>query len=202
MGTTSEDPLYSERLDDALAFVTRTFRHITRKDGGTPYLWHLLAVASMVGEAGGSEDQVIAGLLHDYLEDIDGGSIAILSSRWGEKVASLVEVLSDTTKRPKPPWKQRKEQHVARMRSAPPAAKLIALCDKLHNARSTLHDLGAIGDAVWERFSAPKLETLWYYRAMSAAIAEGFDHPLVAELDELVRQLHRAAGCALEDISA
>jgi (p)ppGpp synthase/HD superfamily hydrolase len=194
MEKTSEDSLYSERLDDALAFVAETFRKITRKDGGTAYLWHLLAVASMVGDAGGDEDQVIAGLLHDYLEDIDGGSAAILSSRWGARVASLVEVLSDSTTRPKPPWRERKEQHVARLRTAPPAAKLIALCDKLHNARSTLRDLGAIGDAVWGRFSAPKVETLWYYRAMSAAIAEGFEHPLLAELEELVQKLHARAG--------
>lgn len=196
MGTTSEDSLYSERLDDALAFVAETFRKITRKDGGTPYLWHLLAVAAMVGDAGGDEDQVIAGLLHDYLEDIDGGSTAILSSRWGERVATLVDALSDTTTRPKPPWRERKEHHVARIRTAPPAAKLIALCDKLHNARSTLHDLGGIGEAVWARFSAPKQDTLWYYRAMSAAIADGFDHPLLGELDVLVREMHAKAGVA------
>jgi (p)ppGpp synthase/HD superfamily hydrolase len=196
MGKTSEDSLYSERLDDALAFVAETFRKITRKDGGTAYLWHLLAVASMVGDAGGDEDQVIAGLLHDYLEDIDGGSTAILTSRWGQRVASLVEDLSDSTTRPKPPWRERKEQHIARVRTAPPAAKLIALCDKLHNARSTLRDLAAIGDAVWDRFNAPKQDTLWYYRAMSAAIAVDFRHPLLAELEVVVRQLHEGAGVA------
>jgi (p)ppGpp synthase/HD superfamily hydrolase len=194
MTSSNEETLYSDRVDDALAFAATTFRHITRKDGSTPYLWHLLAVASMVGEAGGDEDQVIAGVLHDYLEDIDGGSSAILATRYGGRVAALVEALSDTTRRPKLPWRERKEQHVARIRAAAPDVKLIALCDKLHNARTTLRDLHAVGDAVWARFSAPKMDTLWYYRSMYAAIATEFTHPLLGELDSLIRDLHAAAG--------
>ncbi len=197
MSAPTPEPLYSERLDDALAFAATTFRHVTRKDGGTPYLWHLLAVASMVGEAGGDEDQVIAGVLHDYLEDIDGGSSAILVSRYGRRVASLVEILSDATTRPKPPWRERKERHIARLRSAPPEAKLIAVCDKLHNARATLRDLRALGPVVWDRFSAPRDETLWYYRSMAEALATGFPHPLVDELQSLVRDLHAAAGVSM-----
>lgn len=190
----AEDTMYSERLDDALNFAAATFRHVTRKDGATAYLWHLLAVASMVGEAGGDEDQVIAGILHDYLEDIDGGSSAILSTRFGPRVAKLVEALSDCTTRPKPAWRERKEGHLARMRVAANDVKLIALCDKIDNARAILRDFRAIGDAVWERFNAPKLDTLWYYRAMYAAIAATFSHPLLAELDDLVKALHEATG--------
>jgi (p)ppGpp synthase/HD superfamily hydrolase len=197
MGSMTSEALYSERLDDALGFAAETFRHITRKDGGTPYLWHLLEVGAMVGEAGGDESQVIAALLHDYLEDIDGGSSALLASRFGAGVAELVGIVSDTTVRPKPPWRQRKESHIARMHAAPAAAKLIALCDKLHNARATLRDIRLIGDAVWERFSAPKAETLWYYRAMYAAIADGYTSPLLSELEALVKELHAAAGAPL-----
>ena len=193
MGVIPEEAFYSERLDDALGFAAATFRYTARKDGATPYLWHLLEVAAMVGEGGGDEDQVIAGLLHDYLEDIDGGSSAILSTRFGPRVAALVEALSDTTVRPKPAWRVRKEGHIARLRAAAADVKLIALCDKLHNARATLRDLRAIGDAVWERFSAPKLDTLWYYRAMSGAIAVDFSHPLLAELDSTIRDLHQQA---------
>ncbi|MBN1961887.1 MAG: bifunctional (p)ppGpp synthetase/guanosine-3',5'-bis(diphosphate) 3'-pyrophosphohydrolase [Deltaproteobacteria bacterium] len=190
----AEDTMYSERMDDALTFAAATFRNITRKDGATAYLWHLLAVASMVGEAGGDEDQVIAGILHDYLEDIDGGSSAILATRFGPKVVDYVEALSDCTTRPKPPWRERKEGHIARMREASDEIKLIALCDKIDNARATLRDYRAIGDAVWERFNAPKAETLWYYRAVYAAIATTLKHPMLAELDELVKALHQATG--------
>ncbi len=196
MREASGDPLYSERTDAALAFVATTFRYVTRKDGGTPYLWHLLAVAAMVGEGGGDEDQVIAALLHDYLEDIDGGSSAVLSSRFGAHVAGLVEALSDTTTRPKPPWRERKEGHVARIRVASGEVKLIALCDKLHNCQATRRDLKAIGDAVWQRFNASPKDTLWYYRAMRDAIAEGFSHPFLRELDEHIDELTLAAGIA------
>jgi (p)ppGpp synthase/HD superfamily hydrolase len=196
MGSSSE-ALYTERVDDALAFAATTFRYVTRKDGGTPYLWHLLAVGAMVGDAGGDEDQVIAGVLHDYLEDIEGGSRDVLASRYGERVATLVEALSDTTVRPKPAWRERKEAHVARMRRASREVKLIAACDKLHNARATLRDLRAIGDAVWERFNGSKDDTLWYYRSMIAALAEGFDHHLVRDLDSTIAALHEEAGVPL-----
>lgn len=192
MREAADDALYSERVDAALTFVAGAFRHVTRKDGGTPYLWHLLAVASMVGEGGGDEDQVIAGLLHDYLEDIDGGSSAILSTRFGAHVAALVDVLSDATERPKPPWRVRKEQHIARIRTASPEAKLVALCDKLHNCRATLRDLEVLGDVTWQRFSASREDTLWYYRAMRDAIAEGFSHPFLRELDDCIEALHDA----------
>ena len=98
----------TERFAEALAFTARAFSHKVRKGSGVPYVVHLLYVTSLVGEAGGDEDQLIASLLHDYLEDIQGAQVSELQERFGERVARLVLSLSDTTVHPKPPWLERK----------------------------------------------------------------------------------------------
>src|SRR5829696_6971427 len=95
---------YSPRLDEAIALAVDAFRHETRKGTRVPYLAHLLQVMVLVAEHGGDEDQMIAAVLHDYLEDIDGASADSLRVRFGDRVTDLVVGLSDTTVRPKPPW--------------------------------------------------------------------------------------------------
>ncbi len=184
---------YSPRMDEALAFAAQAFRHRRRKGSDTPYLCHLLQVATWVGEWGGDEDQIIAGLLHDYLEDIEGGSEAELAGHFGRRVSGLVAALSDTMVRPKPPWRERKERYLAQLRGEPAEVKLVSACDKLHNARSILRDLAVIGDALWSRFTASKDETLWYYETASEALADGWPHPLTDELFEAVQRMQAMA---------
>ncbi|MFW6050445.1 MAG: HD domain-containing protein [Myxococcota bacterium] len=186
-------PLYSTRLDDALVFVADQFRHRVRKGTVVPYLTHLLQVMVTVAEHGGDEDQLVAALLHDYLEDIRGASRSLLAERWGERVAWLVEALSDSTTHPKPPWEQRKRAYVEQLRTAEPAVKLVSAADKLHNAASVLRDLQSAGPAVFERFTASREQTLWYYRAVTEALAHGWAHPLVDELDAVVGRLEHEA---------
>lgn len=88
---------YSARLDRAIARATHAFRDVRRKGSGVPYLSHLLQVLVYVAEFGGDEDQMIAAVLHDYLEDIDGSSSAELEQGFGPRVAELVVGLSDAT---------------------------------------------------------------------------------------------------------
>ncbi|MEE2829203.1 MAG: HD domain-containing protein, partial [Myxococcota bacterium] len=76
-------PCYSHRMDEALALVTEAFRNKRRKSTEIPYLSHLLQVAVWVAERGGSEEQIIAALLHDYLEDIEGSSAEELEAGFG-----------------------------------------------------------------------------------------------------------------------
>jgi (p)ppGpp synthase/HD superfamily hydrolase len=184
---------YSPRLDDALAFAASAFRHQVRKSTGVPYLSHLLQVMVHVAEGGGDEEQMIAALLHDYLEDIEGGSREDLEVRFGIRVADLVEGMSDTTVRPKPPWKERKEAHVRHLRGAPAELKLIAAADKLHNAQCTCRDLAVSGSVIWQRFRAGRDDQLWYYRAAVAALADGWSHPLLERLRAQVDELERLA---------
>jgi (p)ppGpp synthase/HD superfamily hydrolase len=146
-------------------------------------------------EHGGTEDQVIAALLHDYLEDIAGASRDVLAARFGERVASIVEALSDATDAlHKPPWRPRKERYLARLREEPAEVKLVSAADKLHNAESICADRAQIGDEVFRRFSVGREETLWYYREVVRALSYGFQHPLVDRLRATVIELHHVTG--------
>ncbi len=186
--------LYSERLDLALAFAADAFRARTRKGSTIPYLTHLLQVMVTVAEHGGDEDQMIAALLHDYLEDIAGARREDLVSRFGEDVARLVEALSDAVPGARMPWETRKRRYVARLRDEGARTKLISAADKLHNARSIARDHARVGDDVWARFTATRAQTLWYYRAVLDALSAGWSHPLLDELRGVVVALHEAAG--------
>ena len=173
---------HSQRLDDAIAFALDAFRHTVRKGTRVPYMTHLLSVMCVVGEYGGDEDQMIAAVLHDWLEDIEGADEALLTERWGPRVALLVRGLTDATTRPKPPWKARKLDYLAHLRGAPHELKLVSAADKLHNCQCIRRDLGLVGAAVWSRFSAGRDETLWYYDAVTDALGDGWSHPLHARL--------------------
>ena len=151
-----------------------------------------------VAEHGGDEAQQIAAVLHDYLEDIPGASVAELRARFGERASGFVERLSDTVQHPKPPWRPRKEHYLAALRDEAAELKLISVADKLHNASCMCRDLEHLGDALWARFSAPKAEQLWYYREVLAALRFGWTHPLTSALETQVRRLHTLAGERLD----
>lgn len=187
---------YDPRLDDALAFVAERFRHKARKATRVPYLSHLLAVTAMVMEHGGDADQMVAAVLHDYLEDIPGASVDEVEERFGKNVARLVDALSDSrdASRPKAPWRERKDAHLAAMRVAGHDVKLIAACDKVHNARSVVADQKRVGDDAFLRFNAGKDDTLWYYRAALEALREGgYEHEVLDELAAAIDEMHRLA---------
>ena len=181
---------YSTRLDDASVFAAEQFRDKFRKQTSIPYLTHLWAVAALVGEHGGGEDQIIAALLHDVLEDCPDVTESDLRARFGDRVTRYVVALSDTVESPKPPWKERKEAYLAHLASESADLKLISCADKLHNCRSILRDHRAIGDVIFTRFHAPKHETLWYFRALVEALGEGWQHTILVELREAVHELH------------
>jgi (p)ppGpp synthase/HD superfamily hydrolase len=189
------EELYDARLDRALAFAANAFRTRTRKQTSVPYLSHLLAVTALVMENGGTPDHAIAAALHDYLEDIPGASLGELKELFGEDVARIVLALSDTTDADdKAPWRTRKDTYVARLRESDAAIKLVAACDKLHNARSIVLDQSRVGDAAFDRFTATKQDTLWYYRAVLDALRHGWSAPPLAELDHAIGEMHRLAG--------
>jgi (p)ppGpp synthase/HD superfamily hydrolase len=182
---------YSPRIDDALGFVAHAFRARVRKGTGIPYLTHLLAVMVIVAEHGGDEEQMLAALLHDYLEDIEGASAAEVEQRFGARVARLVEALSDSVEHPKPPWQERKQSYLDKLAGEPADLKLISAADKLHNARSLLRDHENVGEALWSRFTASREQTLWYYESVCVALGTGWQHPLLDELERTVAQLRQ-----------
>lgn len=191
-------PLYSERLDEALRFAAEQFRFRVRKGSGVPYVTHLLQVCCTVGEHGGDEDQMVAAVLHDYLEDVHGATVDELVTRFGPRVARLVSALSDSTTQPKPPWPERKQRYVAQLRVETPELKLISAADKLHNALCIVRDQRIMGDEVFERFSADKDQTLWYYRAVVDALGHRWEHVLLDELNDQVDRMHQLASVTRE----
>ena len=161
----------SPRFTDALALACDLHRDQSRKGTQIPYVSHLLGVASLALEHGATEDEAIAAVLHDAVEDQGGlATEAVIRARFGAAVADVVMGCTDAVEEQKPPWRERKERYVAHLASASPSVLLVSACDKLHNARTILSDYRSHGEALWSRFSGGRDGTLWYY----AALVEGF----------------------------
>jgi (p)ppGpp synthase/HD superfamily hydrolase len=182
---------FSPRFDEALVYAHQLHASQTRKGTTIPYVGHLLAVTAIVIENGGTEDEVIAALLHDAVEDAGGADTREeIRRRFGEKVAVIVDGLTDTDQTPKPPWRKRKEDYIAHLSHAAPSVLLVSLADKIHNAQSILRDVQNEGQNVWKRFTGGRDGSLWYYRSLVEAFrARGQFAALVAELDRIVTEL-------------
>ena len=185
---------YGEKFEDALVYAARLQRDQTRKGSGVPYVTHLLAVAAIVGENGGTEEEVVAALLHDAPEDMGGRKrLEDIRRRFGDEVAEIVAGCTDTYEDPKPAWRPRKETYIARVATAPPSVRLVSAADKLHNARSILADLRSLGEGLWDRFTGGKEGTLWYYRALTETYKRAGTNAVVKELDRVVREIETLA---------
>lgn len=183
---------YTDRFEEALVHASRLHKEQTRKGSETPYINHLLAVAAIVGENDGTEDEVIAALLHDAIEDTPETKGA-LAERFGDEVAEIVDGCSDTDIIPKPPWRERKEIYVAHVKSAPPSVRFVSSADKLHNARAILADYRAVGEELWSRFRGGRDGTLWYYRALVEAYKSAGSATVIEEFERTVVEIERLA---------
>ncbi len=193
------DWLYTQRFADAL--TTAAELHATQRRKGTsiPYISHLLATCAIVLDYGADEDEAIAALLHDAIEDVEPTETARAHVAWfGTRVLAIVEGCTDADTHPKPPWRERKERYVAHLADADASVLLVAAADKLHNALSVVADLRRVGDSVWDRFNAGRDETLWYYDAVVAAMRANPAHnpELLGELTRVVAELRSAATSA------
>jgi (p)ppGpp synthase/HD superfamily hydrolase len=191
----------SSRFADALAFAFEVHREQTKKGSSVSYISHLLEVTGTVLTYGGNEDEAIAALLHDTVEDHpDIVSFASLSERFGARVATIVESCSDTSVSPKPPWKSRKQRYIEHLHSADESVMIVSAADKLSNARAVMKDFRELGDRVWTRFNAGKDDQLWYYRSVTVALTRRGQgtrvQPLIEELGRAVRKLESLCGSA------
>ena len=183
----SENGMLSDRFDEAMMLASRLHRRQTRKGSSIPYMAHLMAVSALVLEHGGTEDQAIAGLLHDAVEDQGGiATHELIQARFGAAVATIVRDCSDSWGDPQPPWRLRKEAYIAALPRKPAASLLVSLADKTHNARAILGDHGRLGDALWGRFSGGRDGMIWYYRRLSEIYPVALPSPLAQEFAEIV----------------
>ena len=187
------------RFDLALQFASGLHREQARKGVPIPYISHLMSVCGLVIEAGGDEDQAIAALLHDAVEDQGGRpTLATIRHMFGDRVANTVESCSDSTTtdpNEKLPWRSRKDKYLEHLRSANDDALLVSAADKLHNARAILADYRELGEELWKIFNASKGEQLWYYGAL-VDVLEGTVAPkrLITELRRVVDELKQLSG--------
>jgi len=182
------------RFRRALVYAARVHARQFRKGTTRPYIGHLLGVTSIVLTHGGDEDEAIAALLHDAVED-QGGKPRLreIRRKFGGRVARIVEGCTDSDVEPKPPWLDRKREYLRHLRRADSSVRLVSAADKLYNARETLEDLRTHRDALWKRFKGGKQGTLWYYREVRKILRRKGPKELAAELERVVRELTRAA---------
>jgi GTP pyrophosphokinase len=185
----------TDRFEQALVYAARLHRGQRRKGAGVPYVSHLLAVAALVLEHGGDEEEAIAALLHDTIEDVGGEAVVQeIRDRFGPRVLAIVEGCSDSDQVPKPPWRERKRAYIERLAGATPSVRLVCAADKLHNSRAVLEDYRRIGEELWTRFRGGREGTLWYYRAVTDTLLRLETTALVEELNRVVTELERFAG--------
>jgi (p)ppGpp synthase/HD superfamily hydrolase len=174
------------------AFVFAADKHAkqARKASTIPYIAHLIGVASLVLEAGGDEDLAIAALLHDVVEDCGGAPmLKEVRRRFGSRVAKIVDGCTDAYMYPKPPWRERKENYIARLRKENADTRLVSAADKLNNIRSILSDYRTVGESVWSRFNGGREGTLWYYRTLRDEFLKHKINRITRDFDLAVQEL-------------
>jgi GTP pyrophosphokinase len=167
-----------QRTTEAFEYARKLHGGQVRKGSGAPYISHLLAVAALVLENGGDEDETIAALLHDAPEDAGGVPVLDEIRRiFGQRVAAIVEACCDSMEDPKPEWRTRKENHLAHLVTADGSVLLVLAADKLHNTMTIVEDRKLLGETIWSRFKGGREGTLWYLAAVAQAIQKHPESP-------------------------
>lgn len=199
--------ILTDRFSRAVDYTRIAHAGQVRKGTRVPYLSHLLGAAALVIEYGGSEDQAIAGLLHDTIEDCGQAHEGMIRALFGEIVVGIVLACTDATAEAKAAqdnpaaarrnWHQRKHAHLALITDAADEVLLVAACDKLHNVRAIVQDLEipATGQSVFERFNGGREGTLGYYHSLAHLFATR-NVALACAFDNAVGRMHQLAGNA------
>ena len=188
--TESDVTVLGERFAAAVRYAAELHHDQVRKGTTIPYLSHLLGAASLVLDQGGDEDEAIAALLHDALEDQwERTTAEEIRDRFGDKVARIVVACSDSLGGQKRDWKVRKEAYLEHLSTQPADVLRVSLADKLHNARAIVADLRTGGDAVWDRFTGDPMQQAWYYMSLAETFRDRHDASLVDEFAAVVAEL-------------
>ncbi|AFY55880.1 guanosine polyphosphate synthetase/pyrophosphohydrolase [Rivularia sp. PCC 7116] len=178
------------KFEQALIYATQLHANQTRKVDKIPYISHLMSVSALILEAGGTEDEAIAGLLHDAIEDQGGKATREeIRQKFGETVVEIVDGCTETDITPKPPWKERKIDYIENIRKGSDSVKLVSFADKLHNARSLLIGYRNKGDKLWDYFSGSKEDKLWFYGELLEIYQQSCDNFMTVELERILEEL-------------
>src|SRR3981081_1427500 len=185
-------PRLGPRLQRAFSYAAEKHAGQTRKQTAVPYLSHLMAVASLVLEAGGDEDMAMAALLHDVVEDCGGmPRLREVRKQFGSRGGKIVEGCTDSFVEPKPEWLERKKNYLREVKHADVETRLVSATDKLHNVRTILTDYRQQGESIWTRFSGERDGSLWYDRALSDEYQQRSPNRITRELEIAVAELEQ-----------
>lgn len=156
-------------LFDAIEFATHAHRGQYRKTSNVPYIYHPLSVAHILIKHGCSEEIIVAGLLHDVVEDTPA-TLQDIKNQFGHSVACLVNAVSEPDKSAS--WETRKLHTLQTLSSAPFEVLLVTCADKLDNARSLAEELEYHGEHLWDHFKRPKELQGWFYQGIVQVLSQ------------------------------
>jgi (p)ppGpp synthase/HD superfamily hydrolase len=189
--------ILTHRLQYAINEASRLHRDQFRKDSlKTPYITHLVGVMILLSSATHDEDVLIAGLLHDALEDVPGYTSEKLKETFGERVLEIVLGVTEEFKLrgdEAPSWKIEKLHYIENLKKAPDESVLVSLADKIQNTRSYIELMNVEGLGILANFGAGNDERLWFHNEVLMIGEErlGEDHILVEELRAEIEELKR-----------
>ena len=174
------------------AIIFTTFKHNAskypnRKETNIPYITHPMEVMQILSANNCSEKAIVAGILHDTLEDTFTKPDEI-SKKFGQDILEIVQTESEDKSKT---WEERKQATIDHLKTASLETKLVCCADKLANIRSMASDKADIGDQLWERFNAPKDRIKWYYMGVTSALTGLENYPMYKELNVLINEVFK-----------
>ena len=190
--------MITERFSQALAVAIKAHNGQHRKGTTIPYISHPIGVASIAMEYGADEDQAIAALLHDILEDAEPQLRpefeGIIKTQFGSRVYAIVQGCTDgvpNASGEKQDWEERKINYLKHLEAASKDVILVSGSDKLHNARAILNDFKSLGLDVFKRFNAGQEGTVWYYQSLVEIFTKK-NAPMASAFQSVVEQFPEA----------
>jgi len=196
--------MLTHRFEEAIQLASELHRRQKRRTTQVPYLAHLMGVSALALEATAyheprnREDIAIGALLHDAIEDQgDQITLAEVRARFGDHVHDIVLGCTDEVPDPhrskRTSWREHKERFIATIGKKHRDVQLVCCADKLYNSRAIMIDYRKLGDKIWDRFTADKSQTLWYYESLVQAFETSWQaNPLLSEFAAEVAAMHRA----------
>ncbi|MFA5743084.1 MAG: HD domain-containing protein [Candidatus Paceibacterota bacterium] len=157
----------TDKIEKSINFSAQKHLGQTRKNGESPYIVHPFSVAWIISEYTDDEDTIVAGLLHDILEDVKGCYYQDLAENFGEKVAEIVKGVTED-KDPnieqdgKDDWLERKQKYIDNLKTARIESVFVAAADKINNLNSMAIDYQKTGEKFWEKFDSPLEKMIWF----------------------------------------
>jgi (p)ppGpp synthase/HD superfamily hydrolase len=182
--------IYSKRIEHAIRVGSLLHRGQLRKgDGTTPFITHPFVMAYILVQYTEDEDTIIAGILHDSIEDTDY-TLEQLEIDFGLRVKEMVCLLTECKRSEKmhTTWMIRKERYLEQMKEMNTECLLVSAVDKFHNLHTMMYDYKTLGEDMWKRFNAPKDKRLWFYGEALKILKERLDSPIVGELEKVLEQ--------------